>query len=236
MVGIVDGTVVTLDIGHQVVVQVLAEHVAAEARSRCSEHTRLGCGQQFIRIAVGQHHDHLLGLALCEQVVEDIVDAAYLIIHLFGIGSSADAVEHRVFLVRVLIVLRWQIDHGLVGGTKTLGVVVDIVYLSVGHVLDVVCQTAFLGRNLQEAVLEALIGEILRILRIHHAHTVDDEAIGVHVGGSRTEGYRPVSLIITLHRMATCELHVYQHFLGFVVRIPEGHRAVSVDTCLRYAK
>ena len=139
MVCIVDGTVVALYVWHQVVVQVLAEHITSEARSWCSEHTCWRCGKQFIGIAVGQHHDHLLGLALCEQVVEDVVHTPYLIVHLFGVGSAADAVEHGVFFVRALLVLRRQIDHGLIGGTQALRVVMDIVQLSVGHVLDVVC-------------------------------------------------------------------------------------------------
>ena len=58
MVGIVDGAVVALHIGHQVVVQVEAEHVTPETRTRCSEHTRWLCGQELIGIAVRQHDNH----------------------------------------------------------------------------------------------------------------------------------------------------------------------------------
>ena len=235
MVGIVDRAVVLLDIGHQVVGEVEAEDVLAEHGLR---HTSTGgrCGQQLIGIAVGQHHDHLLCLPLCQEVVEDIVHAAYLIIYLFCIRRTADAVEHGVFLILVLLVLWGQIDDGLIGGTQVLRVVMDIFYLSVGHVLDVVRQTALAGRNLQQAVLETLVGEVQGILGVHHAHTVDDEAVGVHVWGGRTQGDGPQSRLgVVLHGVAPCELHIDQHLLGLVVLVLECHGAVCVADGLRLA-
>ena len=150
MVGIVDGAVMTLNIRHQVIVQIQTEHVAPEARSRCSEHARLRGGQQLVGVTVRQHHDHLLSLALSQQVVEDIVHTTNLIVYFLCVSRTADAVEHGVFLLRVLLVLRGQIDHRLVRGTQTLRVVVDIVELTVRHVLDVVSQRTFACWNLQQ--------------------------------------------------------------------------------------
>ena len=121
VVRIVDGTVVALHIGHQVVVQVETEHVATKT---CLWHTTQThgwlCRKEFIGVAIGQYHNHLLSLTLGQKVVEDIVHTADLIIDFLSIGSAADAVEHGVFLIRILLVLRWQIDYGLIGGTETL--------------------------------------------------------------------------------------------------------------------
>ena len=229
MVGIVDGAVVTLNIGHQVVVEVEAEHISSELRARCAEHAFRRCGQQFIGVAVGQHHDHLLSLTLCEQVVEDIVHTTDLVIHLLGIGGTADEVEHGIALLGVLGIARGQTDHGLIGGTETLGVIVDIVDVAVGHILDVVGQGAVTGRDLQQTVLKTLVGEILLTGGIHDAHAIDDEAIGIHIGGSRTEGGGPeTGLGIALHGVTPGELYINEHLLGLVVAVTEGHRAVGI--------
>ena len=84
------------------------------------------------------------------------------------------------------------------------------------HIIaDVVRQRAVLRLYLQQTVLETLIGEVLRILRIHYADTIDDEAIGVHVGGNRrfrilsnAKGYRPDTVGAAGHLLATSKLHV----------------------------
>ena len=122
-----------------------------------------------------------------------------------------------------------QTDNGLIGGTETLGVVVDIIDAAVGHVLDVMGQCRIMGRNLQQTVFKALVREILLTGRIHNADAIDDEAIGIHVGSGRTEGDGPeTGLGIALHRVATSELHIDEYLLGLVVTVTEGHRAVGV--------
>ena len=149
MVGIVDGAVVMLDIRHQVIVQIQTEDILAKH----------GLGhtgdvghrwQQLVGIAVGQHHNHLLGLAFSQQIVEDIVHTAYLVVHLLRIRRTADQVKHGIFLPRILLVLRGQIHHSLISGTQTLGVVVDILQTAVGHVENVVRQFAAFRRYLQQ--------------------------------------------------------------------------------------
>ena len=104
----------------------------------------------------------------------------------------------------------------------------DILHLSVGHVLNVVGQTLFSG-NLQQTVLETFIGEVLWILRIHYAHTVDDEAVGIHVGCSWAESDGPKAcLFVTLHGVAPGELHIDHHLFGLVVLVLERHGAVGI--------
>ena len=125
VVAVVDGAVVLLNVGHKVVVEVLAEHVAAETRLRHAGRSRHR-GQQLVGVAVRQHDNHFLGLPLGQQVVEDVVHAPYLIIHLLGVGGAADEVEHGEAFLRVLAIRRRQIHHGMVGGTKALGVVADV--------------------------------------------------------------------------------------------------------------
>ena len=105
----------------------------------------------------------------------------------------------------------------------------DIVDTAVGHVLDVMCQCRIAGRDLQQTVLKALVGEILLTGRIHDADAIDDETVGIHVGGGRTEGDGPeTGLCISLHRVTTSELHIDEHLLGLVVTVAEGHRAVGI--------
>ena len=104
----------------------------------------------------------------------------------------------------------------------------DILDAAVWHVKDVMRQRPLFRRDLQEAVLEALVGEVLRILGIHHTHAIHDETIGIHVGGSRTEGNAPNSCSITLHLFPSGKLNIHHDGLGRVVLVVEGHGAVVV--------
>ena len=102
-----------------------------------------------------------------------------------------------------------------------------------GHVLDVVCQTSRLGRNLQQRVLEALVGEVLRILRIHHAHPVNNEAVGVHVGDSRSEGDFPqASFCVALHVVTPSKLHVNLNAFSLIILVLEGYGSVVMTDVL----
>ena len=229
MVGIIDGAIMLFHVWHQVVSQIVAEHIVAKHSLRHTSHAHSGWGgQQFVRVTVRQHHDHLLGLTFCQKVVEDIVHASHFIIHLLCVCRTADEIEHGVFLVLLLLVLRWQVDHSLIRGAEALRIIVDILHRAVGHVLDVVSQTARLGRNLQQRVLKAFVGEVLRVLWIHHAHPVDDKAVGVHVWCGRSDGGRPDALCILCHGVAPSKLHVYQHLFRQIVLVLESHRSVLI--------
>ena len=120
MIGIVDGTVVLLYVGHQVIVQIVAEHILSKSCLRGARSHNGRCGQQLVGITVRQYHNHLLGLAFCQEVIEDIVHTAHLVVDLFSICCSTDEVEHRILLLWVLLILGGQIDHSLIGGAQTL--------------------------------------------------------------------------------------------------------------------
>ena len=131
----------------------------------------------------------------------------------------------------MLGIARGQTDNGLVGGAETLGVVMDVVDATVGHIFDVVGQRRITGWNLQQTVFKSLVGEILFTGWIHNADAIDDKAIGIHVGGGRTEGGGPeTSLDIALHRVTTCELYIDKHLLGLIVAVAEGHRTVGITS------
>ena len=146
VVSIVRRAIVLLDVGHQVIDEVLAKDVAAELHLG-STVTSGFSWQEFRRVAVGQHNNHLLGLLVGDEVVEDIVYAAYLVIHLLGVSGAADEVEHRVLLLVAhvklhaashhVVVAGRKVDNGGVGSTKTFGVIVDVFYTAMGHVLNV---------------------------------------------------------------------------------------------------
>ena len=226
MIGIVDGTVVLLYVGHQVIVQIVAEHILPKSCLRGARSHSGWCDQQFVGITVWQYHNHLFGLAFCQEVIEDIVHTAHLVVDLFRICCSTDEVEHRILLLWVLLILGGQIDHSLIGGSQTLGVIVDILQLTMRHIENVVGQLAFTGRNLQQTVLKTLVGEVLRILGIHHTDAIDDEAVGIHVGSSRSEGGCPDTVSIALHSVASGKLYIHQDLFGLWVLILEGYGSV----------
>ena len=116
MVTIVDGAVVLLHIRHQVVDDILGEHITAKTHLGNTSLSRY-CAQQLRRVAIGKHNNHLLCLAFSQQVIEDVVHPSHLVVHLFGIGGTADQIEHGVLLVTVAHITWRQIDDSLVRAT-----------------------------------------------------------------------------------------------------------------------
>ena len=187
-------------------------------------------GQQLRRVAIRQHDNHLLGLFVSQQIVENVIHTAHLIIHFLSIRRAADEVEHGILLLEVLHVRRWQIDNSLIGSTKALGIIMDILQASVRHILDIVRQCA-VARNLQQAVFEAFVGEVLVVLRVHHAHSIDDEAIGIHVRGSRSQRRSPhARRSVAGHGVTACKLHIDLHILGLIVLVEECHCSILIAT------
>ena len=118
MVLIINGTIVLFYIRHQVVNQILTEHIATEAGLRST--VSIGSCQQLCRITVWQHNNHLLGLLLCQQIVEDIVYTSHLIINFFSICCSTNQIEHRILLIEVHHVVWWQVYNRVISSTQTL--------------------------------------------------------------------------------------------------------------------
>ena len=99
---------------------------------------------------------------------------------------------------------------------------------AVRHILDVVSQSVF-RFDFQQTVLKALVREVLWIVRVHNAHTVNHETIGIHVGRSGSQRHSPQScLCILLHRLAPSKLHIHQHLFGLVVLVLECHRTIGI--------
>ena len=193
-----------------------------------------GTGHQLHGVTVWHHHNHLLGLTSSQQVIHDIVHTTDFVVHLFGIGGTADEVKHRVAFLVVTHIGRWQINHGMVGGTNGLRIVVDILHPAMCHISNIVRQGSILvsRRYLQQTVLETFVGEVLRILRVHHTDTVDNEAVGIHVGRSRSEGHRPQTVSATGHVLTSSKLHVDHHVLGGLVFVLESDSTVSITAGL----
>jgi len=99
VVTVVDGAIVALDVRHQVIDEVVAEHIVAEAHlGHLSVFRRW---EQLIWISVWQDDDHVLGGSLGQQVVDDVVHPSHFVIYLLGVGCAADEIENGVFLLDV---------------------------------------------------------------------------------------------------------------------------------------
>ena len=101
-----------------------------------------------------------------------------------------------------------------------------ILHTSVRHILDVV--DALAVADLQQAVLKALVREIELVAWVHHAHSVDHEAIGIHVGCSRTECSRPYTVGALGHRLTAGKLNIHLYVFRMVVPILEGYCTILI--------
>ena len=117
MVSIIYGAVVLLNEWHQYIGEILVE-VETSTHAAKAAHTatlalRLTLGLEQCRVTVRENKDHILGLALGNQVVKDKVHLTHLEIDLLSIGSTAYKVHYGIFLVLVLgiIVERRSINY-----------------------------------------------------------------------------------------------------------------------------
>ena len=234
MVSVCLGAIVTLDIWHQVVDKIFAEGVAAKAGLWLTGSRQSATSKQLQRITIGHHNYHLLSIACCQQVVHDIVHSSDFVVHLLGVCRSADEVEHWIALLVVAHIVGGQIHHCMVGSTNGLRIVVDILHPAVCHIGNIMRQRNFLvaGRYLQQAVFETFVGEILRILRIHHANPIDNKAVGIHVRSCRAESHRPQTISATCHILTSGKLYVDHHVLGCFILVLKGYRPVSITARL----
>ena len=97
-----------------------------------------------------------------------------------------------------------------------------------GHILDVVGQSVF-RLDFQQTVFKSLVREVLWIIWVHNANPINNKAVGIHVGGSRSQRHGPQPcLCILLHGVAPSKLHINQHLFGLVVLVLECHRTIII--------
>ncbi len=227
MVAVCQSAVVSLNERHKILDQIATEEVATHTHTKAK--TTLGSGQQLRGIAVGQHHYHLLGSTFGYEVVQDMVDASHLEVHLFGVGRSADEIHHGIFLRGVLVVGRWSIDDGIGLNAKCFRGIGSIFHATMRHVLHLVYQTIVGRVHLQQTVLETLVREPIRVVGIHYLIAIHHEAVGIDVSLGRTEGQRPDTPFALLHFVTTGKLYIHLNLLGIGILIGEGHCVVSID-------
>ena len=232
MVSVVDGAIMALHVIHQIASDVITHHIAHHTHTAAkTAKTASWCWcrrKQLGWVTIRQHNNHFLSFSLSNQVVEDVVHTSHLVVHLFRISRTAKQIEHWILLVLVRIILRRKIDDGVVHTFQAVRIVVNILHQTMRHLLDVMSQRARLGRDFQEAVLKALIGEILRTERVHHAHAIHHKTIRVHVGSSRSECGCPHTIRTFRHGVSASKLHIHLHILGIGVLILESHRTIRI--------
>ena len=220
MGSIVDRAIVFLHIRHQVIQKILTEEVKLYG-------TAITLPHQTGWIAIGKYDDHLLGSTLGNQVIQDKVHLANLEIDLFGIGGTADEIHHGVFLPGVFVIRRWCIDYRIAKHTHRIRPVVHVVHLAMRHILQRMDEVS-VTTHVKQTVLEALVGEPLCILRVHHLMTIHNETIGINVGNSRAKRYGPYIVFAFLHLMATSKLHINHHLLCMFILIVERYGVVRI--------
>ncbi len=186
-----------------------------------------GRGRRAVHhVAVRHHDDHLLRLALGDEVVQDDVELAHLEPGLLGVGGAADQIEDRIFLVAFLVSRR-GVDHQRAVHADHGGLVVHIHDPAVRDVVERIERV--LVRHLQQAGLELLVGEDVRVVGILHADAVHHEVVGVNIGLGRLHGGAPHAFGVAHHRdVPLLELARQHHLRGPGILVVEGHAAVGV--------
>ena len=149
------------------------------------------------RVAVGHHDDHRLAASRRDQVVEDEVRASLADPAGLVLAAAVLQVEHRVARLRLLVVVRREVDERVAPGAGHLRVVPDLAHLAVRHVLDVVVVDARLG-DLDGARVLAAAEERVAALVVH-LDAVDDQRVVVQAGRERRRRDRPDAVRLLHH-------------------------------------
>ena len=186
--------------------------------------------EHHLRIGVGvrHDHDHPLGLALGDEVVQDVVHVADLEPGLVRVGHAVDEVEHREFLLACRVISGRGVHAHHAVDAAGRGMVVAVADLAVRHVLDVLY-----GRDgaahVSQRVLEALVGEDEHVVGVSDLLAVHEEAVRVNVGLARGHSDSPDAVCALVHRGGLRQhLAVELDLLGLGGLVAEGHAAVVI--------
>ena len=188
-----------------------------------------GCGL-LGGVAVGHDQDHRLGLALGDEVVEDLRGAAEVKPGVLVTGVAMEEVEDGIFLLAALLVPRRGIDVDATSVAEGLAVIPAGGDGAVGDVVDSVnvAPVAFLLGN-DEIVHPARDVLDDGIVEVHDGGAVHCEAVEIEFGSQGLGGVGPDSVGFlelggTLH-----ELSGDLDLDGLGVLVAEGYAVVGVD-------
>ncbi len=206
---VVDGAVVFLNVGHKEIEKILAKHI--KLHSGCIS---LTCNT--VGVAVGKNDNHLFGLALSDEVVENKVHFAYFEIYLLGVGGAADEVHYGVTCALAVVVCGGNVNNGVAECVSRIRPISYVLYATVRNVFEGVRQVK-VATHIQKAVFETLVGKPFGVNGVHNLHSVNDKAVRIDVGSGRSESDRPHALVVFFHFVTTGKLNVYLNLLsGFV--------------------
>ena len=148
-------------------------------------------------VAVGHHDDHRPATAGRDQVVEDEVRTPLPDPPGLVFAAAVLQVEHRVTRLRLLVVVRREVDERVTPGAGHLRVVPDLAHLAVGHGPDRVVVRAGLRHFHGARVLAAAKERVTA--GVAHLRAVDDQRVVVQAGHEGRRGDRPEAVRLLHH-------------------------------------
>ena len=140
-----------------------------------------GLGGLLVAVAVRHDDDHRLGEALLDEVVEDLGGAAHGGPGLFVTTCTVEQIEHRIFLLGVVLVAVRSIDSQTAVDAEDLAVIPRVADGTALVGFDIVLGT--LARNDEHVEETGTVALDLDVLRVIDGDAVHDKIIGVNLRG-----------------------------------------------------
>ena len=190
----------------------------------------VGRGGLLGGIAVGHDEDHWFGLALRDEVVEDLGGAAEVEPGVLIAGVAVEQVEYGIFLLAVGLVPRRGVDVDAAAVPEGGAVVPaggDSAVRDIMDAVDVALVAFLLGDD--EVVHPA--GDVLDhgIVEVHDGGAVHCEAIEVEFGSQGLGGVGPDAVGFLELGRALHEFAGYFDLDGFGILVTESDAVVGVD-------
>jgi len=147
----------------------------------------------------GMADQHWHGLVLSEQVLLDGGEPAETNPAFLGIASAVQEIENRKLAAGIPVVIGWNVYRHVAESPRLSGAVRPELDGAVRDVLQLVEARRIAG-DLEIAPVDGATGPHVGVRLVDAANSVHEEHIPVNVGFERTDGDRPKTGRVLLHR------------------------------------
>ena len=159
-------------------------------------------------VTVGHHHQHRLGFALSNQVVENLGCTSQLAPGILVATDTVQQVEYRILLTAGFVAGR-GVNGETTGEASCRTLVPHLTNGAMSHLVDLVEVGTLVATNQQYAEQVVDVADVIHIQRVDNLYTIHNHIIGIKLGLQRFGRETPYTFLV-LHQI---------HHVGSVVGV-----------------
>ena len=150
-------------------------------------------------VAIGHHHQHGLGLALCNQVVEYLGSTSQFAPGILVTTDAMQQIEHRILLAAGLIACR-GVNSESAGEPCSRTLVPCLAHGAMGHLVYFIEVGPCITTDEQHTEQVVDVADVVDIQGVNDFHSIDNHVIGIELGLQGGRGEAPHTIAV-LHQV-----------------------------------